>query len=121
MKLKLTLLPVSILCLAACSHTPSTGEQMLTHSNEAKKLGEQWTKGELNVIESIKLEKKGNKLISSGNKKISRGKKLISKGESEVSDGSKMIKLSHKKLKEGKKLKQESESQFVEKYPGKPE
>lgn len=121
MKLKLTLLPVSILCLAACSHTPSTGEQMLIHSNEAKKLGEQWTRGESSIIESRALEQKGNKLINSGNKKISRGKKLISKGESDVSRGSKMIELSHKKLKEGKKLKQESESQFVEQYPGKSE
>lgn len=46
---------------------------------------------------------------------------MISKGESDVSRGSKMIELSHKKLKEGKKLKQESESQFVEQYPGKSE
>ncbi len=119
MKLKLSLLAVPMLIITACSHSPSAGEQMLAHSNEAKKLGEQWTKGESYILESTKLEKKGNKLISSGNKKINKGKKLISKGESEVNKGSKMIDLSHEKLKEGRKLKQESESQFIEKYPGK--
>lgn len=119
MKLKLSLLAVSMLMITACSHSPSAGDQMLTHSNEAKKLGEKWTKGESYILESTILEKKGNKLISSGNKKISQGKKLISKGESEANKGSKMIEVSHEKLRDGIKLKQESEYQFVEKYPEK--
>lgn len=119
MKIKMTLLSFSMLCITACTHTPSSGEKMLTHSEEARKLGEQWIKGEDYILASKKLEKNGNKLINQGNKQIAQGKKLISKGESLVKKGNNMVDLSHTRSKEGRLLQQESESQFIEKYPGK--
>lgn len=117
MKLKLTVLAVSI-CLAACTHTPSVGEKMLTHSDETRKLSKQWTQGEKNIIESQKLEKRRNQLIQSGNKKIVKGKKLTSNGENEVKKGNEMLDRSHKKLEEGLRLQQESQSKYMEQSPG---
>ena len=70
MKFKLTLLTVSILCIAACTHTPSIGEKMLNRSDEARRLSEQWNKGEKYIVESKKLEKRRKQLSNSGNKKI---------------------------------------------------
>jgi hypothetical protein len=116
MKLKLTVLIVSILCIAACTHTPSVGEEMLNRSKESKKLSEQWTTGEKNIIESKKLEKRRKQLISSGNRKITKGKNLISKGENEVKKGNQMQDLSQTKLENGQRLQQESKAQFIEQY-----
>ncbi len=118
MTLKLTLITVFILCIAACTHAPSTGEKMLNHSDEAKRLSTQWTKGEQNIAESKKLEKRGQQHINSGNKKIVKGKKLIASGKNEVKKGNEMHDLSHAKLDNGQRQKQESESQFIEQYPG---
>jgi hypothetical protein len=118
MKLKLTVLTVSILCIAACTHSPSVGEKMLNHSDETRKLSKQWTEGEKNIIDSQKLEKKQNQLINSGNKKIAKGKKLTANGENEVKKGNEMGDLSHAKLEKGQRLKQESQSQFIAQYPG---
>jgi hypothetical protein len=119
MKVHVTLLSLSMLCITACTHTPSSGEKMLTHSEEARKLGEQWTKGEDYILASKKLEKNGNKLINQGNKHIAQGNKLISKGDGQVKKGSDMVDLSRTQFKEGQRLQQESTSQFIEKYPGK--
>ncbi|MDR3443434.1 MAG: hypothetical protein P4L65_10530 [Legionella sp.] len=119
MKLKFMLLTVSILHVVACTHTPSVGEKMLSRSNEARILSEQWTNGENQVNESKKLEQRRNKLIHSGNKKIIKGKKLISNGENEINKGNKMRDLARVKLENGQRLQQESKSQFIEQYPGK--
>ncbi len=112
MKIKTLLIPFLVLTTAACTHTPSAGEKMLTHSEEARKLGKQWTKGEESILESKDLEKKGDKLIRSGNKKIAKGKKLISEGESDVNKGNKALSLSNSRLKDGRSLQQESESEI---------
>lgn len=118
MKTKIILCSFVVLGIASCTHKePSVGEKMLTHSQEAKALSKQWAKGEKNILASKKLEKDGNKLISQGNKRIAKGKELISKGESQVDKGKKKIQLSQNLLSAGQRLEQESESQFVEKYP----
>jgi hypothetical protein len=119
MKIKLMMLFATSLYLASCAHTPSTGEQMLSHSEEAKKLGQQWGEGEKNLIDAKNLEKKGLKMIRQGNKQVSKGKSLISKGEKMIDQGNKMREQSKDKIKEGLRLKQESEAEFSEKYPGK--
>ena len=118
MKLKLILPSVFVLCTVACTHTPSVGEKMLTHSQDEKRLSLQWTKGEKDIIESKKLEKRRNKLIESGNKKIAKGKALIANGENEVIKGNKMLDLSQAKLENGLRLQQESKYQFTKQYPG---
>lgn len=117
MKIKIALLSFSIVCMTACTHTPSVGEKMVTHSEETKRLGEQWTKAEESILDSKKLDEKGNTLIKEGDKQITQGRALIDKGEKKISKGSKMIDLSHTQLREGQRSQHESKSQFIEKYP----
>lgn len=119
MNIRSTLLLTPLLLLVGCSHTPTIGEQMMSHSEEAKNLAEQWKTGEKMVVDGGALNKQGKGLISDGNSKIKKGKKLISKGEKEVDLGNSMLDNSKKKITEGVELQKKSEELFNERYPEK--
>lgn len=119
MKTKLILLLGVTLCLASCAHQPSIGEQMLSHSEEAKKIGKQWQQGEKNLLDAKNLEKKGLKMIRQGKKQIAKGKSLMSKGQKSVDLGNKMREQAKAHIKKGIRLKQDSEAKFSKQYPGK--
>ena len=59
--------------IAGCSHSPTVGEKMVNQGETSKKLGKEWSEGEVEV-------KEGKRLIKKGETQIHKGEHLIEKG-----------------------------------------
>lgn len=119
MNFKPALLCLPFLYLAACAHTPTVGEKMMAHSQEAKQIAKQWNNNEKIIAKANNMDKKGNKLIAQGNKDLAKGNNLVAKGNAEIKLGNKLVSQSTDQLKAARDFQKESEEKFVEKYSAK--
>ncbi len=110
MKFKFAVLLFASFYLAACAHTPTKGDKMLSASNQAKELGNTWDQGNQLVSKGIAQQKNGMNLISEGEAQVAKGEKLIAEGDKITKEGKQQIIY-------GKKLQQESENNFNERFP----
>ncbi len=118
-QIKKTLLILTIASIIGCSHPPTMGEQMQTHSEDTQSLASKWLEGETLSNKGQRLEKKGLSSIADGKNKIKKASALTKKGKSQVKKGEAQIAQSKTMLKEGNTLKSISEQEFKEKYPAK--
>lgn len=118
-QIKKPLLILAIASIIGCTHTPTMGEQMQTHSEDTKSLASKWLDGDKLLNKGQSLEKKGGSSISDGKSKIKKASALAKKGESQVKKGESQIEQSKMMIKEGNALKSDSEQEFKEKFPTK--
>jgi len=81
----IALLLLSIIISSCASKgEPTFGEHLQNQGTETKRIGKNWTKGDVMITE-------GKELVAEGETLISKGRSMTSKGEEKVSQGNKMI------------------------------